>query len=153
MHNKIMIQAIGLALSGLLVAGTAIAADQKAPPAAETSVTVQGVQVAIDPVTGRLVAPTAAQRAALSRAMVERSASSRDLRSRAGLSGSAAPADEAAARKTFHTFRLKNGHQAVGMALPENLMSSIVAERRTDGSLNIHHEGDTNDSRATEVTK
>ena len=153
MQNKIMIQAIGLALSGLLVAGTAFAADQKAPQAAEASVTVQGVQVAIDPATGQLVAPTAAQRAALSRAMVQRPSGNLDLRSRASLGSSAAPADEAAARKTFHTFRLKNGHEAVGMALPESLMSSIVAERRADGSLNIHHEGDTNDSRATEVTK
>lgn len=72
---------------------------------------------------------------------------------RAGLDSSAAPADEAAARKTFHTIRLKNGHQAVGMALPESLMSSVVAERRADGSLSIHHEGDTNDSNATEVTQ
>lgn len=153
MHNKIMIQAIGLALSGLLVAGTAYAADQKAPQAAEKSVTVQGVQVAIDPATGHLVAPTAAQRAALSRMLIERPAASRTLGARAGLASAAAPADEAAARKTFHTFRLKNGHAAVGMALPESLMSSVVAERRTDGSLNIHHEGATTDSRATEVTQ
>lgn len=153
MQNKIMIQAIGLALSGLLVAGTAFAADHTAPQAAEASVTVQGVQVAIDPATGQLVAPTAAQREALSRAMVQRSSGNLDLPARAGLNSSAAPADEAAARKTFRTFRLKNGHEAVGMALPESLMSSVVAERRADGSLNIHHEGDTNDSRATEVTK
>jgi hypothetical protein len=117
-----MIQAAGLMLSGLLVAGTAYAGDQKAPQAAEPSVTVQGVQVAIDPATGQLVAPTAAQRAALSRAMVQQPAASRDLRSRGILDSSAAPADEAAARKTFHTFRLKNGHEAVGMSLPESLM-------------------------------
>jgi hypothetical protein len=119
-----MIQAAGLMLSGLLVAGTAYAGDQKAPQAAEPSVTVQGVQVAIDPATGQLVAPTAAQRAALSRAMVQQPAASRDLRSRGILDSSAAPADEAAARKTFHTFRLKNGHEAVGMSLPESLMST-----------------------------
>jgi hypothetical protein len=153
MHSKNMFQAIGLALSGLLVAGTAYAADQKAPQVAEQSVTVQGVQVAIDPATGQLVAPTAAQRAALSRGMLERPSASGNLRSRGILDSSAAPADEAAARKTFHTFRLKNGHEAVGMALPESLMSSIVAERRADGSLNIHHQGDTNASGATEVTK
>jgi hypothetical protein len=117
-----MIQAAGLMLSGLLVAGTAYAGDQKAPQAAEPSVTVQGVQVAIDPTTGQLVTPTAAQRAALSRAMVQQPAASRDLRSRGILDSSAAPADEAAARKTFHTFRLKNGHEAVGMSLPESLM-------------------------------
>ena len=153
MHKKIMIQAVGLALSGLLMAGTAYAADQKSPQAAEKSVTVQGVQVAIDPATGRLVAPNAEQRAALSRALMERPAGSSILRSRAGLDSSAAPADEAAARKTFRTIQLKNGHKAVGMAVPETLMSSIVAERRADGSLNIHHEGDTNDSSAMEVTK
>lgn len=153
MHNKILIQTIGLALSGLLVAGTAFAADQKAPQTAERSVTVQGVQVAIDPSTGRLVEPTAAQRAALSRSLVGNAGSNNLLDASRGLNSSAAPADEAAARKTFRTFTLKNGHQAVGMALPESLMSSVVAERRADGSISIHHEGDTNDSRATEVTK
>lgn len=152
MHNKIIIQTVGLALSGLLVTGAAFASDPKTPHAAESSVTVQGVQVAIDPATGELVAPTAAQRAALSRAFVENSAAN-NLQESRRLNSSAAPADEAAARKTFHAFTLRSGHQAVGMALPESLMSSLVAERRADGSLNIHHEGDTNDSGATEVTQ
>lgn len=153
MRRKFMVQAVGLALSGLLMAGAAYAADQKSPQVAEKSVTVQGVQVAIDPSTGRLVAPDATQRAALSRALLMRPAASSTLSSRLGRGDSAAPADEAAARKTFHTFRLKNGHQAVGMAVPESLMSSLVAERKPDGSLSIHHEGDTNDSSATEVTQ
>jgi|GEM_PF-567310 len=158
MHKKFMSQAIGLALSGLLVAGAAYAADQKSTDTAEKSVTVQGVQVAIDPATGQLVAPTTAQRAALSRALVESAASSRAAGSRSALGGlaiarDAGPADEAAARKTFHTIRLKNGQQAVGMEVPESLMSSIVAERNADGSISIHHEGDTSHAAATEVTQ
>ncbi len=153
MQKKFLIQAIGLALSGLLVAGTVFAAEQKGPAADGQLVTVQGVQVAIDPATGQLVAPTAAQRAALSRAFGDNTAANSLLDSRRTVKGTAAPADEAAARKTFHAFQLSNGHKAVGMALPESLMSSVVAERRADGSLNIHHEGDTNDSHAMEVTK
>ena len=75
------------------------------------------------------------------------------LRSRGGLDSSAAPADEAAARKTFHTIQLKNGHKAVGMAVPETLMSSVVAERAPDGSLSIHHDDHGNGTEAPEVTR
>ena len=150
MQKKFIIRAIGLGLSGLLAAGVATAADQKPAKGAEVAVNVQGVQVAIDPVTGHLVAPTAAQRAALSRAMLERAASSEP---RPRLGRSAIPRNEAEARATFRIIRLKNGRQAVGMDVPENLMSSLVAERRADGRLNIHHEGDANQAHATEVSQ
>jgi hypothetical protein len=40
------------------------------------------------------------------------------------------------------------------MALPENRMNSLVAERRADGSLSIHHAGDVPSApSSTEVTK
>jgi hypothetical protein len=155
MQKKVMVQAIGLVLSGLFVAGAANAADQKPVQVAETSVLVQGVQVAIDPATGQLVAPTAAQRAALSAAMVQRAAASQAPAAR-GLSTAdlaAAPRNESEALKTFRTLRLRDGRTAVGMDLPESLMSSLVAERRADGSLDIHHAGDVNPARAVEVTK
>jgi len=146
MNKKWVARGSGLALAGLLIATAANAAEPQA-----TSVTVQGVQVAISP-TGQLVAPTPEQRAALSRAMLQQSAIASPKRT---LGQPVAPRNEAEARATFHTFKLRNGHTAVGMALPENLMSSLVAERRADGSLSIHHAGDTQQSApaSVEVTK
>jgi hypothetical protein len=38
------------------------------------------------------------------------------------------------------------------MEVPESLMSSLVAERRADGSVSIHHQGDSQQA-ATEVTQ
>jgi hypothetical protein len=149
MQKKVMIRAMGLVMSGLFAAGAANAADQKSAPVAETVVSVQGVQVAIDRATGRLVAPTDAQRAALSKAMLDRAAAqapaARGIR--------AVPRNETEALATKRTVHLKNGHTVVGYSVPENLMSSLVAERNADGSLNIHHAGDNNQPKAVEVTK
>ena len=94
-----MIQAVGLALSGLLIADTAYAVVQKSPHAAKKSVTIQGVQVAIDRTMGRLLAPDAAQLSAFSRAPIERPAASSGLRSHEDVESSVISADEAAARK------------------------------------------------------
>ena len=149
MQKKVMAQALGLVLSGVFMTGAAQAADQKTSSAPETTVYVQGVQVAIDPATGHLVEPTAAQRTALSNAMAARAA----IVAPRSIGTSAIPRNEAEALKTLHTITLKNGHTAVGMQLPENLMSSLVAERAADGSLNIHHEGDNNATKVVEVTK
>lgn len=150
MDTKWVVRGSGLALAGLIMATAATAAEPQAAAEA-TSVTVQGVQVAISPTTGQLVAPTAEQRAALSRAMLQQSASAPPKIGTLGQS--AAPRNEVEARATFRTLKLRNGHAAVGMALPENLMSSLVAERRADGSLSIHHAGDTLTPAAVEVTK
>ncbi len=150
MYKNLVIRTTGLVLAGLFVSVAANAAEPQAAVPADTMVTVQGVQVAIDPATGRLVAPTAAQSEALSRAMIKRAA---QAPARNALGQPAAPRNEAEARATFRTIQLKNGHQAVAMALPENLMSNLVAERRVDGSLDIHHEGDSHSASATEVTK
>ncbi len=152
MHRKILVRAVAPMLLGLLVvAGAATAGEQKpvAPPLA--SINVQGVQVAIDPATGRLVAPTAEQRAALSRAMLEPSAASAPT-ARAGLRSIGAPRNEAEALQTFRNIRLQNGRQAIGMDVPESLMSGLEAERAADGSVNIHHQGDSHQA-ATEVTQ
>lgn len=150
MDTTWVVRGSGLALAGLIMATAATAAEPQVAAQA-TSVTVQGVQVAISP-TGQLVAPTAEQRAALSRAMLQQSASASP---KTGMLGqSAAPRNEAEARATFRTIKLRNGRTAVGMALPENLMSSLVAERRADGRLSIHHAGDTPSApAAVEVTK
>ena len=149
MNTKWVMRSSGLALAGLFMATAAQAVEPSSP--AQQQVMVQGVQVAIDPVTGQLVAPNAAQRAALSRAMQQQALS--QPRTLDTLGQPAAPRNEAEARATFRTIRLKNGRQAVGMALPENRMSSLVAERNADGSVSIHHAGDTPAAAAVEVTK
>lgn len=151
MQKKFTAQAIGLVLAGMFVAGAASAAEKTpaAPAQAAASVNLQGVQVAIDPATGRLMEPTAAQRAALSQAMQQRAQRNAVAPRQPG----AAPRNEAEARATLRTVRLNNGRTVVGMDLPEDLMSSLVAERNADGSLSIHHAGDTSAPTAVEVTK
>lgn len=148
MYKNSVIRATGLALATLLVAAAANAAEAPPAPSTDSSVTVQGVQVAIDPATGRLVTPTAAQRNALSHA-VQRAAQT-PVRA---VGQPVVPRNEAEARATFRTIHLKNGRTAVGMALPENLISNLVAERRADGSLSIHHEGDSAPAAAPEVSQ
>lgn len=150
MYKYLGIRTTGLALAGLFVVAAAHAAEPQATAPVDTAVTVQGVQVAIDPVTGRLVAPTAAQRQALSRAMSQRAA---QAPAAGALGQPAVPRNEIEAHTTFRTIQLKSGHQAVGMALPENLMSSLVAERGADGSLHIHHQGDGHAAAAPEVSQ
>ena len=149
MDTKRAMRNSGLAVAGLLMAA-AVSATEPQATTPGTSVTVQGVQVAIDPATGQLVAPTAEQRAALSRAMLEQSAAAPAARSLRR--GNATPRTEAEAQQTLRTIRLQNGGQALGMEVPESLMSSLVAERRADGSLSIHHQGDSQ-SAATEVSQ
>jgi len=145
MQNKVLVQAAALALTGL-IAGAAIAADTKTDKPAQpetTTVMVQGVQVAIDPATGRLVAPTAAQRAALSAAMM-RDAAAPELKTRSMNAGAVAatrwarPRTEAEAVKTLK--RSSNGRYAAAMQLPESMVSSLVAESRPDGSVVIGHQ-------------
>lgn len=133
MGKKVMARAIGLVLSGALVAGAASAAGQEPAQSGTATVTVQGVEVAIDPATGRLVAPTAAQRAALSAAMLEQAHAQRAAGGMA-----LRPLDEAAAARTLR--RPTSGRYAAYMQVPETLVTSLVAETRPDGSVTIRHE-------------
>lgn len=147
MHKKVIAQAVGLMVFGGLLVGVAQATGQSAAPPAASSLSVEGVQVAIDPATGRLVAPTAAQRAELSRAMLQRAASG------ATSAASAGPRNAAEAKATLRTLRLGSGRTVVSMELPQDLMSSLVAERHADGTLTIHHAGDAPAPAAVEVTQ
>ncbi|MBB3227910.1 hypothetical protein FHW69_002542 [Luteibacter sp. Sphag1AF] len=130
MTSRSMAQALGLVLTGIFTAGSAYAADAQKP--ATQSVTVQGVQVSIDPATGRLRAPTAEERAALAQA-----AGARSLQQDAFVGQ---PLTEADAKSTFRTVQFKNGARANAVKVPASLMSSVVAERQPDGSLSIHHD-------------
>ena len=144
MHDKTTIKAVGLGFAGLLLAGSGdvLAAVQDGQPA---TVLVQGVQVAIDPATGRLVTPSEAQRQALSAAMLQQAASPspRAVQQR--------PLTEADALKTLRQFSI--GPIAAMMQLPETLMSSLVAERQVDGSVAVHHQGEAARAVAQEVTQ
>jgi len=132
MTSRARAQAFGLVLTGVFtLAGAAHAADQ-AITAAPQTVMVQGVQVAIDPATGRLREPTAAERAALSRAFEVQQSKVSSL--------SAQPRTAADAVSTFRTVNLANGVRAQAVRVPQELMSSVVAERNADGSVSIHHD-------------
>jgi len=140
MQEKTVIQTIGLSL--MVMSLSAIMPVWAAGQEAGT-VTVQGVQVAIDPTTGRLVAPSDAQRQALSAAMLSKPnrLSSNAVQQR--------PMTEADAAKTLK--RSSTGRYAAVMQLPESLSSSLVAEKRNDGSISIHHQGDSKHAMPSEV--
>lgn len=141
-----------LVLAGALIAGSAMAAGSGAQhqratrhATAEKTVVYQGVQVAIDPVTGRLRQPTAAERQALTAAMLQQRAAR--LRAR----GVNRPMNELEARATIK--RHSRGLIGMSMQLPVSQMSYVTAERQPDGSLSIHHEGGNTASQAQEVLK
>ena len=132
MHSPTLAQALGLVLTGIFTVAGAASAAETSPAAAPQTVMVQGVQVAIDPSTGRLREPTAEERAALSKAFQANAAKA------ASLSGQ--PRTAADARSTFHAVSLGNGVRARSVRVPQELMSSVVAERAPDGTLSIHHD-------------
>jgi hypothetical protein len=134
MTSRTLAQALGLVLTGMFtVAGAAFAADTPSTQAAPKAAAGQSLQVvAIDPATGKVRAPTAAERAAYAKA-----AQVRQSRVSA-LTGQ--PRTNADAVKTARKVTLRNGAKATGMRLPQERMSSVVATRAADGSLTIHHD-------------
>ncbi|KRE92413.1 hypothetical protein ASG87_00375 [Frateuria sp. Soil773] len=143
MHKKTMVQAFGLALTGLFAAGAAMAADGQ-QQAAPQGVSAQNSQVTfIDPATGKRRAPTAAEVAKLNK-MIESS--------RAAQGVDRGPRTMADAHATLRTLKLRSGRTVTGMDVPESLSTRLVAERAADGSYRIHHEGETS-AAAVEVTK
>lgn len=149
MTSRTLAQALGLVLTGMFtVAGAAYAAETPATQAKPQATAGQAMQVvAIDPATGKLRAPTAAERAAYSKA-----AQARQSRVSA-LTGQ--PRTNADALKTARTVTLRSGGKATGMRLPQERMSSVVATRQADGSLSIHHDdqGANAAPKAPEVTR
>lgn len=145
MREKTMIQSAGLVVAGLLLAGAlpVSAAEQTAEPQQPT-VAVQGVQVAIDPTTGRLVAPSDAQRAALSAAMLKQVTTP-------GVQADQRPLTTDDAAKTLK--RSTTGRYSAVMQVPESLISGLVAVRQADGSVAIHHQGEEPSAKAQEVTE
>jgi hypothetical protein len=132
MYSRTLAQAAGLVLTGVFAFAGAVQAADTPQAAAPQAVVVQGVQVAIDPSTGRLREPTAEERAALAKAFGATQLNAR--------SASAAPRTAAEARSTFRKVSLGKGINAEAVRVPEDMMSSVVAERLPDGSLSIHHD-------------
>lgn len=113
-----------LLLAGL-TAGFAAHAGEPAAPAADTGF-YNGVTVAIDPTTGRMRAPTAAELAEL-RAKAPRAG--------AGSIAKPGPKTRAEALRTVRTH--KDGH--VSMQVSDDMMSNVVATQQADGSISIQH--------------
>lgn len=113
-----------------------------------STVMFQGVQVAIDPATGRLREPTDAERQALTRAMQQKQAADAVTPLAAGQR----PRNAAEAKATLKTHR--TGRVGMSMQVPEDQLNYLEAERQADGRLSIHHQGDTQPSSAArEVTR
>lgn len=127
---------LGIAAVAVLFGASAMAGEQPTAETAEGSsqdlpVSFNGVQVHVDPVTGRLRAPTAAEQQALSRA----------IRQDIGAPGAFArgrPVDEIAARATLRTSR--TGQVGALVQLPQSHLNFLAAERQADGSISIQHQ-------------
>jgi len=147
MTSRTLAQALGLVLTGMFtVAGAAYAGDAPATQATPKATAGQAMQVvAIDPATGKLRAPTAAERAAYSKA-----AQTRQSRVSAF---SNQPRTTADAAKTARKITLGNGVKVTGVRVPLERMSSVVATREPDGTLSIHHDGAQAAPKAPEATR
>lgn len=111
-----------LLVSSLALASTAMAAE---PTQADTTLYFNGVKVAIDPVTGRLRQPTAAESAALQ-------ASAKTMPTQR-LRGKAMPKTRAEANRTV----VKKRDGSVSMRVSEDMMQAVVATRQADGSIRV----------------
>jgi hypothetical protein len=117
-----------LLLAGL-TAGFAAHASEPAATEQDATGTFAGVTVAIDPATGRLRAPTAAEQAAL------RNAASR-MRSNDAMSiAKPGPKTRAEAERTMR--RHPDGR--VSMQVSDDMMTNVIATQQADGSIVITH--------------
>lgn len=103
--------------------------------AATRTVNFHGVVVAIDPETGRLREPTAIEREQLSAMMLQHGAA------QSRTTGVTRPLNEEQARATIQ--RSQTGLVGMSVQLPLSKISYLSAERQPDGSINIHHQGET----------
>ncbi|MEJ7808759.1 MAG: hypothetical protein WKG03_22915 [Telluria sp.] len=122
-----------LLVSSLALASTAFAAE----PAQEVDTTLyyNGVKVAIDPVTGRLRQPTAAESAALKVSVAT-------MPTQKSRGGKAMPKTRAEANRTVR--KMRDG--SVMMSVSEDMMSAVVATKQADGTIRVQHEGETQEA-------
>ncbi|NLA67778.1 MAG: hypothetical protein GX856_05955 [Gammaproteobacteria bacterium] len=117
-----------LLLAGLCAGFGAHAAEPVAPRTATAS--YADVTVAIDPATGRLRAPTAAEQAALRAAV-------RPVARAADPAAGAKPMPRTRA-EALRTFR-RHADGSISMETSEDMMSFVTATQREDGSIVIQH--------------
>lgn len=120
----------------LLLAGlTVTAAAHAGEPASADAGFTPGMKAAIDPVTGKLRQPTAAEMSAL------------QVKAAQNLSGvrSSAPRNEAEAQQTLR--RLPNGGYKI--RVPQDRMSTLTATVQADGSVRVGHGSDDTSHEAT----
>ena len=144
MQKKLM-GAVAVAAVATFAAGAAMAAPpmSKMSKAGQATVAQQGVQVAIDPATGHVRAPTAAERQALSNSRLNKST---------GSVAGQRPRNESEALSTLRVNR--RGRINMSVQVPENQFNYLTAQRNADGSVSIRHEGDADhDAAPQEVTQ
>lgn len=145
MTSRTRAQVVSLMLTGVF-AVAAHAADTDTPSKQPAPHAVAaGVQVAIDPVTHQLRAPTDAERAAYAKAFQERQSRITSF--------SAQPRTRADAAKTVRVVDFGNGMRGKAVKVPQEMMSSVVATRNADGTISIHHDGDQAAPKAPEATR
>ncbi|MFC3714851.1 post-PEP-CTERM-1 domain-containing protein [Luteimonas soli] len=147
MQKKLMGAVAVAAVAALAASSAAMAGPpaSKGSKARQATVVQPGVQVAIDPATGRVRAPTAAERQALANT---RMTSSRSTGSVAGQR----PRNESEALSTLRVHR--KGRINMSVQVPENQFNYLTAQRNADGSISIRHEGDADhDAAPQEVTQ
>jgi len=116
-----------LLLTGLTVGVAAHASEPTAVGTSDDTGYAAGMKAAIDPATGKLRPPTAAEMRALP---------VKAAQNRTGVR-SAMPRNEAEARQTLR--RLPNGGYKI--RVPEDRMSTVTATVQADGSVRIGHAG------------
>ena len=146
MQKKLMGAVTVAAVTALAASGAAMAATPVAK-AKQTTVASQGVQVAIDPATGRIRTPSAADRKAINQA-AQRS----QLQNRA--TGSVAGQRPRTESEALSTLRInKKGRVGMAMQVPDNQFNYLTATRNADGSISVRHEGDSETPAPQEVTR
>ena len=146
MQKKLMGAVAVAAVAALAASSAAMAGPpvSKVSKARQATVVQPGVQVAIDPATGRVRAPTAAERQALSDARL-------NTRSTGSVAGQR-PRTESEALSTLKIN--KRGRLGRSLQVPESQFNYLTAQRNADGSISIRHEGDTDhDAAPQEVTQ
>lgn len=145
MTSRTLAQAVGLVLTGMFtMAGSAYAADSSSPQSTSHAGSAN-VQVAIDPTTHKLRAPTDAERAAYAKAMQQRQTRFSAF--------STQPLTRSDATRTLRTVQFSNGMHGKAVKVPQEMMSSVVATRNADGTISIHHDGDQAAPKAPEATR
>ena len=119
-----------LLLAGLSVGFAAHATEPVVRKASTATASHAGVTVAIDPATGRLRAPTAAEQAALRTAVASRTSVVQPMSiAKPGLK------TRAEAERTFR----RNRDGSMSMMTSDDMMSYVTATQREDGSIVIGH--------------